>query len=143
MDQNPLAGFDLAVSKQALPCGLSGKRDGGGVHMVEIGGLGRDGILGHHDFLRVTAAVNAHDPEHLVADLKFFRARAAPLHDAGNVAPQDVGKPSSFTAGYLPERILKSTGLTLAARTLTRISVASGIDGSTSSTSRVSMPPNL
>src|ERR1700760_88807 len=92
MDQNPLAGFDLAISKQALPRGLSGERDGGGVHVVEIGGPWRGSTLGHHDFLRVTAAVNAHDPEHLVADLEFFRARAALLHDAGYVASQDIGK---------------------------------------------------
>lgn len=136
VDQNGLSSLELAVSEQALMRRLSCQRNGGSMNVIEPGGLVRGRALVEDHLLGVAAAEHRNHAEDLVADTKARRLRAACRDDSAD------GKRSSRTEGYLPDLILKSTGLTLAARTETRIWPASGPDCSSRSTRSMSLPPN-
>ena len=87
VDEHPLARLDVGVLDERLPCGQRHERQGGGLHVVEGGGLGGEPGRGGGDVLGVGSVperVREH-PEHLVAGGEARDADAHLLHHSGQV----------------------------------------------------------
>src|SRR5271154_5729662 len=93
VDQHGLPGFELTVTKQSLPGGLSGQWNGGRVYKVDFRRLARDGFLIEHDLLGIAAATDADHARDFIADRKTGYLGAAFFDDARDIAPQRIGKP--------------------------------------------------